>query len=164
MKLYNRTKLPDELLAPLLVAAGRSVGARTEHVSVTVNRALHTVRGTAHECSQLQVGQRWVKTDGGYFRISLPFHPSGDALRTVQVFLWVARHEWGHIRDYQAGGRGRLEWSKRTNGRRPVHESRPEEIRANNYIYDSDAKLAPGYWDGWVLALALAYEQIQKGS
>lgn len=161
MKLYNRTKINDGVLSALLVSAGLSIGARTSGVIVNVNmsRGPHS-SGTAYECCALKINKRWVKTDGGYFDIRIPRgHP--DPIKAAQCVLYVARHEWGHIRDYQAGGRLAMEFAKKTNGRRPKHDSRPEEIRAENYIYDSDAKLKPGHFDDVILDLAAELESLR---
>jgi len=51
MKLYNKTKCPDAILRSILVAAGRSVGARTARVAckVTQGRSLIS-KGSAYSC------------------------------------------------------------------------------------------------------------------
>jgi hypothetical protein len=159
MKLLNNTPIPDAILIALLVRAGRTVGAKTTDVVVQINRShwyLSPIRATAYDAG-------WVRWGGGSgrklscdeaFRISLPLlnligetDPSViehkwcnyDALTIAQRFYEVARHEFGHIRDYQQGGRYFLRWSKcGNNNRRPRHDSRPEEIRAENYAYDAD--------------------------
>ncbi len=163
MKLYNRTRIPDEVLRALLVKAGRSVGARTGNVAVQVNPANVTSKGCAYNWDLLRIRGQWVKVDG-FFKIWLA-RKTSDPIQSAQNFLLTARHEFGHIRDYQAGGRDRLEWSRRgPGGRRPLHDSRPEEIRANDYIYDSDQRLKnkPGYFDEEVLALAIELEKLNK--
>ena len=160
MKLYNRTRISDDILSALLVKAGKSVGANTSGVVVKVNTGHHYVNGTAWQDDRVYVGSRWINTDRGHFRISLPMPDRiHDAIDRARDFLYVARHEWGHIRDYQAGGRRTMEFSHRSSGgRRPSHDSRPEEIRAENYIYDSDKRLPIGSFDDVVLDLAVALE------
>jgi len=162
MKLYNRTRIPDKVLRDLLVKAGRSVGARTSNMAVSVNptRRYGVGGGCAYNYDLLRVHGRWIKVDG-YFKISLG-EKTSDPLLAAQAFLHIARHEFGHIRDYQIGIQ---EFSRRgPGGRRPLHDSRPEEIRANNYIYDSDQRLRnkPGYFDDEVLALAIEIEKLSK--
>lgn len=167
MKLFNRTRIPDEVLYALLVKAGRSVGARTGDVAVQVNpaRQRRGSGGCAYNYDLLYMNGRWIKVDG-YFKISLPTKSgdpaeTADPLLAAQAFLHIARHEFGHIRDYQS--REHLEFSRRgPGGRRPLHDSRPEEIRANDYIYDSDQRLRPGYFDEEVLALAIELEKLNK--
>ncbi len=88
MKLYNKTKYPDELLEPLLAEAGKAVGARTSNVIVKVTQGrYYNCRGLATRCGWVS---RWflatrayrkggvylregdVSTDGGYIRLTLP--------------------------------------------------------------------------------------------
>lgn len=125
MKLYNRTKIPNEILEPLLVAAGRSVRARTGQVAVQVNPGQYGIRGMAYCCLAVRLGKRFVNVDGGYFKISLPKH--GEPLKNAKSFFEVAQHEFAHIKDFQEG---ELRFSFRVNGRRPDHDDRPEELRA----------------------------------
>jgi len=152
MKLYNKTKLLDAVLEPLLVAAGRAVGARTAGVVVKVTQGRHGgVSGMANSASYLNTWhlkrvRKWkserVFTDGGWFRITIPqFKPGWDSLATAQEFFKVAMHEWVHVRDYQAGGRGYMPWASRgIGGRRPIHDRRPEELRAINAVDDAIAR------------------------
>ena len=166
MRLLNRTPLPDSALYDLLVKAGRSVSASTTGVVVQVNpsyRAFNRASGMAYRCDSVGWGRskRWLSTSGGAFRISLPLlylkhsDRNTDLVSVAESFLQVARHEWGHIRDYQ----NKLESSRRgPGGRRPPHDSRPEEIRAENYIYDSDKKLPTYYFDDVVLELAVSWK------
>lgn len=91
MKLYNKTRYPDNLLESLLVQAGKAVGARTANVIVVVNCAkpgYHHIYGTAYRCDYVK---RWalearrytkdgtrlkqgiVETDGGYFTLTIPY-------------------------------------------------------------------------------------------
>lgn len=174
MKLYNRTTIADNILIDALVKAGRSVGANTSGVVVQVNPARSlAVRGVAYECGWIKwSSKREMKTDGGYFSISLPtckrwqkdgvWYQWGDPLKIAAEFVRVARHEWGHIRDFQHGGRWSMEFAKRgASGRRQRHDSRPEEVRANDYIYDSDQRLKPEHFDDVILALAIAIERTE---
>ena len=44
-----------------------------------------------------------VSTDGGWYRITIPWgRPGWDSLGVAQRFFEVAMHEWKHIADYQA--------------------------------------------------------------
>lgn len=167
MKLYNRSKIADSVLQDLLIKAGRSIGANTQNVVVQVNpscqnRWLH-IRGMAYECDSVLIGKRFVATDGGWFKISLPILRITDPITIAESFLQVARHEWGHILDYQNGGRDTLEFSHRSysSGRRPKHDSRPEELRAENYIYDSDKRISKNYFDDVILNLAIEIERVR---
>jgi hypothetical protein len=153
MKLYNKTKLPDSVLEPLLIAAGRAVGAKTSGVVVKVTQGRNAgVSGMAQSASfvntwHLKRVSKWkserVTTDHGWFRITIPWsRPGWDSLAVAQSFFQVAMHEWKHIADYQAGGRWAMPFaSPGMSGRRARHDSRPEELRAIDAV---DAALARG--------------------
>ena len=163
MKLYNHTPIEDKILERLLVKAGQSIGARTSDVIVQVNRGRipNCSRAVACRCDIVKLEKRWTNTDGGYFKISLSLPLkifSQDSLQAAETFLEVARHEWGHIRDYQESSKP---FSARSLGRRPPHNSRPEEIRAANYIYDSDKKISKNYFEDVLLNLGIEIERIR---
>lgn len=163
MKLYNRTRIPDSILTPLLTLAGRGVGARTGGVVVQVNPARTPGSGgLAVDTNFVRIGGRWIKTDKGYYKISL-YCESADPIASATAFLHTARHEWGHIRDFQAGGYATMEFARASaKGRRPEHDIRPEEIRAERYIRESDSRLGQGYFDDVILTLAIAIEEAQR--
>jgi hypothetical protein len=121
MKLFNRTKLPNKILSDVLVAAGRSVGARTARVVIQVNPAKYGLGGCAYRSIGVVMNKRKYSTDGGWFKIAVPLYVSANE------FFEVAQHEWVHIKDYQEFN---PDFSHRCNGRRPRHDDRPEEIRA----------------------------------
>jgi hypothetical protein len=177
MKLLNYTKIPDAVLEPLLLRAGRAIGVRTTGVVVKVNPAYRStiVSGTAYHCGWVRWRRgtdRRLATDGGAFKVTLPVRTRTerpyvkewrdkhyDPLEVAAKFFWVARHEWGHIRDYQS--RYWQTWSSRgQSGRRPRHDSRPEEIRAFNYADEADDKDRGERWaQEEILNLAIALEQ-----
>lgn len=164
MKLYNRTPLDGEILKAVLTKAGRSVGARTAGVIVKVNLMQNHLgtRGLATECFSNRIGKRWIKTDGGDIKLTFSLH-SMQPIEIARAILELARHEFGHIRDYQNGGRFAMEFSKpNSSGRRPIHDSRPEEIRVENYIYDSDKRLKCGYFDSELEQLAAEIDRVRK--
>ena len=90
MKLYNKTKYPNDLLENLLVEAGKSVGARTSNVIVKATSAkqgYHHSYGTAHRADYVyewflssraykknstELKKRMISTDGGYYTITIP--------------------------------------------------------------------------------------------
>ena len=170
MKLLNRTKVPDDLLTKILVSAGKAVGARTSGVVVQVNPSRNgAIRGVARECIWVRWGniknkRRKMNTDEGAFKITLPVwvHSSDNILSRIQSWFQVAMHEWGHIRDYQHGGRSRLDFSDNRRGskRRPKHDERPEEIRANEYQEEASANGVEEKCADQILDLAIAVEEI----
>lgn len=170
MKLYNKTKCPTEFLEPLLVAAGRAVGAKTTNtvVKVTSGRT-GRVKGEAINWNtvskwHLVKGWTWAHHSknnsiscDGYFSIVLPMalHPCYDPVKVAESFFKVAMHEWAHIKDYQSGGRWSLPWSRAgAGGRRPRHDSRPEELRAINAVDDAVDGGAVTRHQGKILLLA----------
>ena len=172
MKLYNKTKLPDAALEPVLVAAGRTVGARTARVVVKVTQGRHRgVSGMANSASYLNTWHlkrvaKWkserVFTDGGWFRITIPqLRPGWDSLATAQQFFEVAMHEWKHIADYQAG-KWVVSWSHAgPGGRRPIHDRRPEELRAINAVDDAVARGVIRKHQDLIIALAIEHERLK---
>ncbi len=178
MKLLNNTKIPDDLLEAVLLRAGRSVRARTSNVVVQVNPAYRCLasRGMTHGCFRVRWqrgSRRWMITDGGAFRISLvvpSLHSEWrikryDPLTAAESFFRVARHEWGHIHDYQAKEFWRVSFSREQGGRRPPHDARPEEIRTENYANEADEKDRGAQWaQEEILALAVALEERKGGT
>ena len=96
MKLYNKTKYPDELLESLLVEAGKAVKARTSNVIVIATSAKQGYNRCSGVAQRADWVMRWalssraykkgtgkyrsgelkegmVETDGGYYKITLPY-------------------------------------------------------------------------------------------
>jgi hypothetical protein len=177
MKLYNRTECPDRILQPLLVAAGRAVGAKTGEVIVKVGQArLPQGTGIAIAADRVRLGflqgkppekwGRWITTQGGYIRLTLPgCNRFADPLILAQSFYELAVHEWGHILDFQIG-LGFLPWSGRDGERKPRWKERPEEIRACTYANEALRKEAIGQLvprDDLILELAIWLEEKTSG-
>ena len=148
MKLYNKTPYASEPLRALLEVAGRVAGARTAGVVVKITLARGTqVRGFAQQFAFWHL----------YIQIQLP-HPKWpfDPLEKAERFFDAAIHEWTHIRDFQEHlpiaqpGPG---------GRRPPHDSRIEEIRAENAVYDARERGVHRRHQDAIIALALAFEK-----
>lgn len=159
MKLYNKTKCPDSILKPLLIAAGKSVGARTTSVVVKVTQTHLQRRMSSGTACRMLFVYSWhlrnlkcrrnqkrfgtgepplgkpIWTDGGWIEVRLPAKGTFgnlDPLGQAEYFYEVAQHEWGHIRDYQ---QGTLRVSPRTpSGRRIRHDDRIEEQQADAYV------------------------------
>jgi len=173
LKLYNKTKLSDFVLEPLLVAAGRAVGTKTSGVVVKVTQGRNAgVSGMAHLASfvntwHLKRISKWkserVTTDGGWFRITIPWsRPGWDSLAVAQSLFEVAMHEWVHIRDYQTGGKWAMPFASRgQGGRRARHDSRPEELRAINAVDDAIAKGAVVRYQDVIIELAIEHENFK---
>ena len=162
MKLYNKTKYPDDLLQALLIEAGKAIGARTSKVIVIVTSGkpgYPYTRGVAQRCDyvrhwaletraykkgtyELKKGE--VETDGGYFRLTIPYPFTPDWVKNSQHYQeWKAQHrgidraeqifstachEWQHIRQYQTliGAKGSFIFSNRKE-RRKHHDNRAWE-------------------------------------
>jgi hypothetical protein len=176
VKFYNNTKIPDEILQPLLAKAGRAVHTKTTETIVQVNSARSgSVSGKAYAYwwakgfRGLPKGKK-IKTDGGMFSITLPRFgcTPEDSLRIATRFFNVACHEWVHIRDFQEEKKRPyarvLPWAERgESGRRANWKNRPEEQRAE--FACADAKLR-GKDENWayeeIMALAIALDEARK--
>jgi len=175
MKLYNKTKCPNNILRPLLVAAGKSVSARTGNVVVKITQGYyaHSRRGHAVECWGVQTwhlkGRRrkgrpykqgYIDTDGGWFQISLPgqvvcsfYKGQPQWIIYAESFYETAQHEWSHIKDFQ--NNRRFNTPRTTSGRRVAWRDRPVEISAENHV--AEAKKISNL-DDMILELALYFE------
>ena len=163
MKLLNNTPIPDRFLRAVLVKAGRSVGAWTSKTVVQVNVARNfAMHGLAQEAFITFLGGRERNCEG-VFKVNLyvlrrlrswsdetwEFRKQHyDPLRVAELFFELCQHEWGHIRAYQCGGRRVLPFSVASGAakRRPRHDSRPEEIRAENYVFDANERGRGAKW------------------
>ena len=104
MKLYNKTKYPDDLLENLLVEAGKAVNARTTKVIViaTSGKAGYLAcHGIATRCDYVkrfaldtraykkgtyELKKGLVETDRGYFKITLPYPFLPDWVKNTETF------------------------------------------------------------------------------
>jgi hypothetical protein len=116
----------------------------------------HLFRGGSHT--------KGVKTDGGYFQLTIPKPtPGWDFLGLAEQVFKVAMHEWVHIRDYQKGGRWAMPFSsKGAGGRRPLHDRRPEELRAINAVDAAVERGAVRRNQDAIIALAVEMERAAK--
>ena len=156
MKIYNRTKIPNEIIERVLLKASKGIGqVRTTDVVVKISSGQYTYsRGNALSCDLIKVNGKWIKTDGGRIKITLPadlqkkdsdptWNNRRDFVKCASSFFETAKHEWSHVKDYQDEKKfnKRLEWSRENkNGKRPKWSTRPEEIRAQNYCHNADKK------------------------
>lgn len=177
LKLYNKTRLSNAIIEPLLTAAGRCVGAKTANVIVKVTQGRwRGVSGMAHMAAfcyawhlkrcTLAGRKRLISTDGGWFSITIPApHPECDQLAIARQVFEVAMHEWVHIRDYQAGGCWRMPFASRgPSGRRPRHDRRPEELRAINAVDEALDRGAVQRYQDVIIALAIEQERLTRAA
>lgn len=113
MKLYNKTRYPNELLEQLLVEAGKSVGARTSKVIVIVTSAkpgYNHSYGTAHRCDYVKrfaldkrqyqkdgihLKRGMVETDGGYFTLTVPYPFVPKWIKESDIYpAWSEAHSF----------------------------------------------------------------------
>lgn len=187
MKLYNKTKYPDDLLEQLLVSAGKAVNARTTNVIVIATSSkpgYNHCKGVATRCDYVrrfalstraykknsgELKKGYVETDGGYFRLTVPYpfipdwiknsdiYPRWkeahqfDGLNIAELIFSVASHEWQHIKQYQSG---KFNFRDKTE-RAKHHDNRiweKDAIKASNKAKDKpktqtqDAILALSLW------------------
>jgi hypothetical protein len=172
VKLYNLSGLPDEPLRSLLVKAkraarcggsvivkvtrgGRRVTSHAKSANFVYQWFLLTRRRTKKD---YELKERRVQTSGGYI-VMQPYR--GEPLASAERFFETAIHEFHHVKEFQEGGKFRHKWSFTDgNGRRPVWEKRPEEIRAVNATDEALGRLRrrKEYPEDAVIALALQME------
>ncbi len=105
MKLINNTRVLDRVLEAVLLKAGRAVGARTAGVVVQVNSGRRRVHGMAYDCDLVRWrrgSRRWMATDGGAFRITLPTRRAGSeatakATREFPAMFRALGHPFGGL-------------------------------------------------------------------
>ena len=178
MKFYNKTRCPDKILKPLLVAAGKSVGVRTGKVVVKITQGQGlSSNGRVYSAPLVyswhlrklkcrrnpnnnNLGQL-IRTDGGWIEITLPKLKcpeimkcfSADAITLAERFYKTAQHEWAHIKDNQ--DHSVLPSPRTPTGRRVAWADRPVEISAINQV--EEAKQISNL-DDMILELALYFE------
>jgi len=181
MKLYNKTKCPKNILKPLLVLAGKSIGARTSKVVIKITQGRSfRVKGIAYKAyfvyswhlrnlKSRRKGKhnlgRLINTDGGWIELTLPklyrpermkCWPTTDGITLAQRFFKVAQHEFAHIKDYQ--NNNFIPTPTTNQDRRIPWKNRPCEISAMNQV--NDAKILNT--DNIILELALYFEKESK--
>jgi hypothetical protein len=180
MKLYNKTRIPDTVLAPVLIDAGRAVGARTAGVivKVTQGQSYWSCSGTASRCDWVK---RWflatraykkdptsrtkllikgiVDTDCGMINLTMPRVRDNphDPLERAESIYNMAAHEWGHIKQYQE--RRLITAMHDATLRRRRHDNRPWEKDAIKAASKAQRK-ATGKKADHILALALVLEEL----
>lgn len=150
MQLFNHTKIPTEILKPVLLVACRKGGCVTLPVKVTtsINRGCY---GTFHPTSAVQHWfltsrryktasdrkSRWVQCPaGGYVTLNLQSPLSYDPLQWAENVYTLMVHEAKHGADHRAHRKfdhRKLRWSEKQGrliGRRQQWKNRPEEKRA----------------------------------
>lgn len=147
--LWNHTKVPDELLAPVITAAARAVGARSARVPVKLVAARG--RGSSGQAERVWWVCRWVLAgrckvrnpegrivcDGGYISVTFPCNPLSREVEfhgfgpIVKRFFEVLLHEFAHIKDFQAG-RSFRHVTVGSSGRQVKWGKRPIELSAVN--------------------------------
>jgi hypothetical protein len=163
--LLNRTAIDDKIVERLLLKAAKAIGARTEGAVARISSGSRGGAGRAWNVSFIgdrTTGKRY-QTPDGFIEISVGV--KGDPLKAAEEFFETARHEFGHLRDFQTPGFYSRPDSDRLkkNGKRPAWGTRPEEIRAENYVYDADKKKRGAAWAyEQILAVAIAIEENQK--
>ena len=173
MKLYNQTKIDDEVLSAILYRAAKAVGSvRTQNTVIKVTTSVWRMHGRVHRPFYMyyekflkgqpysgDAGGSLVRSDGGYMFLSIP-NPSGDqrnweALDFAEAIYELAAHEWRHVRDFQKGeryGDYNRNWKNRPHERRAISSTK----RAVAMV-DKDERIQDA-----IIALGLDIERIRK--
>lgn len=89
-------------------------------------------------------------------------------MENCAIAFWIARSASHHPARLKQKDKGETHDQATSHprteraSRRPAHDTRPEEIRAENAIYDSDKKLKGGHFDELILELAIEIEKVKK--
>jgi len=158
MILVNRTGLPDAVLRVILKKAARAVKARIAGTRVYVGYGRGGGRALGGT-SRWPGGQVWLTVrhhvKGRTYPTS-PFPEQAEAER----FFETARHEWAHVAEFQTHGHRLPSSGWTTKRRRPRWKTRPEEIRAENILYEADERGRGAKWaKAEIAALALALKK-----
>jgi len=184
MKLFNQTKISDEVLHPIIVRAGQAMKARTKKVVVIVRQGRYwCTHGEVNPAIWVYrehcQGKHWRKlpseklhkecTDGGYMILRLPNRCNfkDDYISLAQDFYKTTLHEWKHVEDLQynknqrINGKEKRPWKHYENGgkRQIAWGKRPQEIRA---IDATDQVMEKGFTPRvreLILNLAVAFEE-----
>ena len=129
MKLYNRTKYPDDLLQAVVAGATRFTGITHGQLLVQVNYG-RAGGGLAWNACLVRVGKRWIRCDGNIvLRVPNHYLQPRTGLYIAENFFDAATHECCHIADYREGKmiqhRDGVTWVKQ-----------PGEIAVFNRLYD----------------------------
>ena len=138
MKLYNRTKLSDDVLTKVLMSAAKTIGnLRTRNVVVKVTTASRSVSGCAEDSKYgkyyewaLDGGRedglpsKLIDTDGGYLFLRIPYkNVRRDLIELAKYVFEIAAHEWKHIADFQNNrkfGQYNKNWKNRPHEKRAI--------------------------------------------
>ena len=151
MQLVNETRLPNDVLRPLLAAAARKAGAKTGHVLVRVKWGWKRPNATVHKIPhwwRIKGRTHWGIT--GY--VEMVLDRTAATLELAEWFWGLAVHEWHHIA-----------WGQRGNEFRhdvPYRE-REHEIEAFACQHRAEEKVTLAVQD-MILDLALAREALKK--
>ncbi len=141
MRLLNQTKCPVNILSPIFQQAADAIGVDSTNLTVKI-----TARRTGIGIAGIAYHETWRGVD---IKITLParvIHHSWhgkiisqtyDALMKAEYFWIIAAHEFSHVLDYQANRQGACrEFNHFTEDHRSIkHDSRPQEIRAEQYAH-----------------------------
>ena len=169
VKLYNKSRCPDEILKRLIGAAGRRIGAR----SAVVVKVTQSQRGHQHGCAKPGVPYLWhlarkrkgvqryrmIDTDGGWIELQLPIiHRAYDHLEQAESFYRLCLHEWGHIKEYQENADRTA--SHRFSDYNRRWKNRPHERRACRIATEAGERYYSKTAEQAILELALWLEEM----
>ena len=149
IKLYNNSKIPDNLILPVLQYAFRKTRCHGDVVVKVTRGGIHTrskaerafsvarwflSRRSRTKADKLRTG--WVKTNGGYVILQPLLDTHLDPILMATSIMDTAIHEFVHIKDFQTGKRF-AEYNRNW-------RNRPHEMRAmmgtRDIVNDPDMK------------------------
>ena len=170
MKVFNHTKIPDELLKPILYRSAKAVGSiRTQKVVIKITTSQYSYSGHVKPCrimayrlwylegrySDKPSKQIMLRSDGGYMFLRIPVNRfTQDPIAFAENVFNLASHEWQHIKDLQKNnrfGEYNRNWRNRPHERRAITAAkRADRVKdKNEFIQDSILNLALFMEDVW---------------
>jgi len=166
LTLLNRSKLPDNLLKPLLSKACKFGGLLlTPPLLITVNQG-ESLHGYARRGCRVYKNKKWYRSAGGFINVTLGAWKEGwlviDHVSWVMRLFDLAVHEAAHVKDYRDPSRPEFTSRRCWGKRRPNWSDRPEEIRAEEAVQDFEENIGYEVISEEILNLAIWLEDNQE--
>lgn len=140
MKLFNHTKIDNQVLEKVLYLSAKAVGSiRTQKVVIKITAGQRRLHGRVSRSnyyrwflvskrrhldkSYTKRDKQVIYSDGGTMLLTIPLY-YGDSLRTAESIYSLMAHEWRHVKDNQKGirfGDYNRNWKNRPHERRAMN-------------------------------------------
>lgn len=175
IKVYNKTCYDSKPFKKVLEVAHHRLGIKGCVIVKLTRGGTWLSKGYAHKgfpymwhlSNKLLKGEDRFKMekDSGYgwVEMSLPREIGRGGKMEIDHATWIYEllfHELGHVYDYRNGNRWAADDTPKKSGRRVRWRERPSEIRAENFAYDAERKVAKKQKEELILVMALEIERV----